>query len=233
MSNSSDLIIKLNNELEILVERYNDTPVSELIQEMNISSSAKNQRSSLTRRLIAYTNMQMLSRMEENDDLVIKSIKLDKYGRLKEAVSFSAFNYCKLVNETWEESSLRVSFYDKIFVFTVYQSNGKEDYMMKVVLWKMPIEILDNGVRMVWEQMRECLMDGNIVKYIDEHERYHSFFPSSTESPYVHVRPHAKDRNDTNRLSVEDKLTGLIKYPKHSFWLNRVYVLRIITKEGL
>lgn len=233
MSSSSDLIIKLNNELEVLVERYNDTPVSKLIQEMNISSSAKNQLSSLTRRLIAYANMQMFSRMEENDDLVIKSIKLDKYGRLKEAVSFPAFNYCKLVNETWEESSLRGSFYNKIFTFTVYQSKEKEDYLKKVVLWQMPIEILDNGVRLVWERMRECLMEGNIVKYIDDCGRYHSFFPSSTESPYVHVRPHAKDRKDTNRLPVEDKLTGLIEYPKHSFWLNRAYVLRIITKEGL
>lgn len=230
MSFSSDTIIKLNNELEVLMERYSDVPVSDLIQEMNISSKSKNLRNSLTRRLISYANMKMLTLMEENDELTIKSIKLDKYGKLKEAVSFPAFDYCKLAAEEWENSSLRKTFYEKMFVFTVYQTRGKEDYLRKIVVWQMPSDVLESGVRKVWEQMRDCLLEGNIVKYIDDSGRYHSFFPSSTENPYMHVRPHAKDRNDTKRLPMQDKLTGLIEYPKHSFWLNRAYVLKIITK---
>lgn len=232
MSITNDSIIKLNGEIEVLLQKYSDTPVSKLMQEMNISSSAKNQFSSLTRRIIAYTNMQLLVQMEDNKQLTIKTVKLDKYGKLKEAVSFPAFSYCQLVNETWEESSLRDYFYNKIIVFTVFQNTGKDACLKKIVLWQMPSDVLEQSVHSVWERMRECLKNGNIVKYIDDHGRYHSFFPSSTENPYVHVRPHARDRNDTNRLPVEDQLTGLIEYPKHSFWLNRAYVLKIISKEG-
>ena len=73
--------------------------------------------------------------------------------------------------------------------------------------------------------------NGNIVKYIDDNGRYFSYFPASSESPYVHVRPHAQNRDDALPLPVADKLTGLMRYPKHSFWLNRSYVLKIISRE--
>lgn len=79
--------------------------------------------------------------------------------------------------------------------------------------------------------MHDLLSQGLVVKYIDDNGRYFTYFPSSAENPYVHVRPHAQDRQDTLPLPVADKLTGLVQYPKHSFWLNRTYILKITTKE--
>ena len=145
-------------------------------------------------------------------------------------MSFPVFQYCEIAEESWESSSLRQIFRDNIFVFAVFQNEGKELFLNRMKVWKMPEEVLEWGVRDVWQKMRDCVTVGRIVKYIDDNGKYFTYFPSSTENPYVHVRPHARNRNDTLPLPVPDKLTGLVEYPKHSFWLNRSYVLKIITE---
>lgn len=232
MQVSEEILTKVNNEIEILIEKYKEVPVSTLMEEIGISSGSKNSLSVLTKRLIAYTELINLSQLEDSDKFKIKTVKLDKYGKLKESMSFPAFKYTDIAEEKWENSGLRGYFSKNILAFTVYQGKGKETYLKKIVLWKMPANVLEEGVRKVWENTQKCILTGEIVKYIDDKGRYYTFFPSSTESPYMHVRPHAQNREDTNLLPVADKLTGLVQYPKHCFWLNRSYVLKIITREG-
>ncbi len=232
MQISEDTLEKVNNEIELLIGNYQETAVSCLLEKMNISAKSKSCLNALTKRLIAYTNLITLSQLDETNYFKIKTVKLDKYGKLKESMSFPAFRYTDIAEEEWENSEFRKYFKKNIVAFTVYQGIGKELYLNKIVLWKMPEEVLEVGVRMVWEKTKECILTGGIVKYIDNNGRYFSFFPSSTENPYMHVRPHARDREDTNLLPVADKLTGLVQYPKHCFWLNRSYVLKIISREG-
>ena len=104
-------------------------------------------------------------------------------------------------------------------------------FLNKIVIWKMPEEILNNEIKAIWEIVRELISTGKIVKYIDENGRFHTFFPSSSDNPYIHVRPHAQSRNDTYPLPVPDIFTGLSEYPKHSFWINRSFILKILEKE--
>lgn len=232
MQISEETLIKVNNEIEVLIEKYKEIPVSCLLDEIGISAKSKNSLNVLTKRLITYTNLFTLAQLDDSNDFKIKTVKLDKYGKLKESMSFPAFKYVDIAEENWQTSGLREYFSNNLFAFTVYQGKGKETYLKKIVLWKMPENVLEDGVRRVWEKTKKCIMAGDIVKYIDDNGRYFTFFPSSTENPYMHVRPHAKDRNDTNQLPVADKLTGLVQYPKHCFWLNRSYVLKIISREG-
>ena len=232
MELSEDILIKVNDEIELLVEQFQDVPVSELVTRFDISSEAKNKLNALCKRLIAYTNLITLSQLDEDNQIVFKTVNLDKYGKLKESMSFPAFKYEELAEEKWESSSLREYFLQHVLAFTVFQGKGKDAFLKKIVLWKMPSDVLENGVKKVWEQTRHCILNGEVVKYIDDNGRYFTFFPASTDSPYMHVRPHAQNRNDTFDLPVADKLTGLVKYPKHCFWLNRAYILKIITREG-
>jgi DNA mismatch repair protein MutH len=147
-------------------------------------------------------------------------------------MSFPVFRYCAILEETWETSGLRALFYEKNFVFVVFQRSGRSLYLKKIIMWQMPLEVLDHGVRQVWQKLYDNLSVGKVVKYIDDNGRYFSYFPSASENPYVHVRPHAQNWNDTFPLPVADKLTGSVCYPKHSFWLNRSYILKIIAKDG-
>lgn len=224
----NDYIAKLNEDIEVFIEEYKDCEVATLYDRFQVNEGAKNRLNALVKRMLAYSVTNLESKLNSDTELCVKTIKLDKYGRLKESMSFPVFKYCDLTQEEWETSFLRRTFSENTFVFTVFMNEGKELYLNKIKLWKMPEDVLDNGVRDAWARMKECVSKGKIVKYIDDNGRYFTFFPSSTENPYVHVRPHALNRNDTFPLPVPDKLTGLTEYPKHSFWLNRSYVLKII-----
>lgn len=220
----------INDDIDRLVESYRDYSANDLARAFGINLDAKNMMSVLIKKLIIQGAPNVASHMD-SEDITIKTIRLDKYGKLKESMSFPVFRYCDIVEETWEASSLRAQFKGKLYVFAVFRIVGKDYHLNKIVLWQMPDEILENGVKPVWQKIKSCLESGNIVKYIDDNGRYFSYFPASSESQYVHVRPHAQNRDDALPLPVADKLTGLMRYPKHSFWLNRSYVLKIISRE--
>ena len=76
----------------------------------------------------------------------------------------------------------------------------------------------------VWEKMVETVSNGEIVKEVTEKGVRKTFFPKKTENRISHVRPHARNKEDTYELPIVDKLTGLTEYTKHCFWLNASYV---------
>lgn len=226
-----EYIVKINQDIQIVIEQYRDDSVSELAEKFDINVSAKNLLNLVTKRLIAYSSSDILGQLNKDEDFCFKTIKLDKYGQLKESMSLPTFKYCDILEETWETSNLREYFKQKIFAFTVYKAIDREQYLNQIVIWKMPMDVLDGSVRSVWEKLYNTLSNGHIVKYIDNNGHYFSYFPASSDNPYVHVRPHAQNRQDTFPLPIADRLTGLVQYPKHSFWINRSYVLKIISRD--
>ncbi|GHC46545.1 hypothetical protein GCM10008083_07000 [Ulvibacter litoralis] len=50
------------------------------------------------------------------------------------------------------------------------------------------------------------------------------YFPKKTENRISHVRPHTRNADDTYKLPLTDKLTGVKEYTKHCFWLNASYI---------
>ena len=227
MEISEEIFVQINDEMDALVNRYKQAPVLELMKEFDLSVDSKNALYNLSKKLISSANPIVLSDLLQKNQIILKTIKLDKYGGLKESMSFPTFKYKHLVDENWMDSSLREIF-KHFFVFVIYQAGKKQLYLKKIILWKMPEEVLDIDVHDVWEKTKQCILSGNIVKYIDKQGRYFTYFPSSSESPYIHVRPHAQNRNDTYDLPVADNVTGLVKYQKHCFWLNRSYLLKSI-----
>lgn len=231
MKISDKRIEKLNQDIEDIICQYRDIPATKLAEMFGVNMGAKNALSVLAYKMVESSGSLVLTQLLSDDDFRFKTVRLDKYGRLKESMSLPVFQYNDIVDETWETSELRNYFYKKIFAFMIFQSEGKELFLNKIILWEMPERVLESSVCEVWKRMHDLLSQGLVVKYIDDNGRYFTYFPSSAENPYVHVRPHAQDRQDTLPLPVADKLTGLVQYPKHSFWLNRTYILKIITKE--
>jgi len=92
----------------------------------------------------------------------------------------------------------------------------------------MPEKTLDEIVKPAFDELKNVLSTGNIVREIKTNKsgkqiRYNNF-PWMTDNPITHVRPHKKDATDTLPLPVTDKLTGLSSYTKQCFWLNNSYV---------
>ena len=76
----------------------------------------------------------------------------------------------------------------------------------------------------VWDKMKTTVSKGEIVKEVTDKGVRKTYFPKKTENRISHVRPHARNADDTYELPIADKLTGLIEFTKHCFWLNASYV---------
>ena len=145
-------------------------------------------------------------------------------------MSLNVFKYVEIAEEVWESSSLRNYFKDNIFVFVVFKKDYKDSKFIDIKIWKMPNDILESEVKHVWNHTKKLVLEGKIVNYIDKRNRYITFFPSKSETKYVHVRPHAQNAEDTLPLPVKDKFTQKEEFVKHSFWLNSTFVKKIVVE---
>ena len=157
----------INQDIESFIEQYREVPVEKLASQFGVNTNAKNVLNPLVRKMLTSNGSPALSLLGNCDDIVIKTVRLDKYGQLKESMSFPVFKYCDLAKETWETSELRNLFFQKIFAFTVFKANGKDMYLSKIIIWEMPMDVLENGVKKAWERMHSCLTEGKIVKYLE------------------------------------------------------------------
>ncbi len=142
----------------------------------------------------------------EKAGITIKTIRLQKSGKPKESMSFPAFKFSDLVNQTWEESALYDTL-NKKFFFIVFQYDKQHVLRFKkVMFWNMSYEdrlFAENA----WNQTRQAVEESN-----PEH------FPKSSSSPVVHVRPHGRNKKDTYELPNGST------YTKQGFWLNAAYI---------
>jgi hypothetical protein len=76
----------------------------------------------------------------------------------------------------------------------------------------------------IWEEMVKTVSNGKIIKEVTDRGVRKTYFPKKSENRISHVRPHARNADDTHELPIADKLTGLTEFTKHCFWLNASYV---------
>jgi hypothetical protein len=157
----------------------------------------------------------------EKADITVKTIRLKENNLPKEDISFPSFKYEELVNEDWEESEFK-DILEKKFLFVFYQFSGEKLILRKAKFWNMPYQdILE--AKKVWEKTKSIVKQGNIVKEVKGGKRTTNF-PGKSFNKVSHVRPHAKNANDTYPLPTRDKIANTYEYTKHCFWLNNSYI---------
>lgn len=183
---------------------------------LNIERKPKNIFSMLTFRMLGINTNKAKEFVKAN--IVVKAIRLDKNGKLKESMSFPAFKFMDLLQQEWYESDLYNTFSETKFLFVVYKMNQNDEYELKgSQFWNMPIDDLEGPVRKVWEETKKIIHEGIIV--CKKGERSTNNLPSMSSNPVCHVRPHGRDRFDTYPLPDGSSFT------KQCFWLNNSYVL--------
>ena len=115
-------------------------------------------------------------------------------------------------------------------MFVVFKKDYNDSKFVGIKVWKMPDDILESEVKSIWNYTKNLVLEGKIVNYIDDRNRYITFFPSKSETKYVHVRPHAQNAEDTLPLPVKDKFTKKEDFVKHSFWLNNTFIKKIVVE---
>ncbi len=157
----------------------------------------------------------------EKAEIQVKTVRLKSNNMPFEDISFPCFKYQELTLEDWDDSSIKAKLEQK-FLFIFFKEIDGKLTLQKAKFWNMPYtDLLE--VEKVWLETKRVVSEGKIVNKIVGAKRYTNF-PSKKYSHVSHVRPHAKNANDTYPLPQQDILTGQVNYTKHCFWLNNSYV---------
>ena len=215
---------------------YGQTP-EEIASQLNFSYNLKAKQwfSQLSQDLVkGVLGVEGKQEVEEfsKADIILKTVRLNDENMPYENISFPAFKYLDLIEEDdWELSDFNERL-EKRFLFVFFKVNDNGDFTLnKALFWNMPYEDREEA-RKVWEHTKSLIRAGEIVKEITPKGMFKTHFPKQKESRVAHVRPHARDKNDTYSLPIPDKLTGKKEYMKHSFWLNNQYIRDSVYLNG-
>lgn len=213
------------------LSRYFGKMEDELISEFGINPSAKARFHLLCAKMLGINGNINDSDEFRKANIELKTIRIEENGIIKEHMSFPHFVYKDIINESWEESDIFNKFYSTKFLFVIFKKTAGKYRLTNVKLWNMPYQDIEKYVKPVFEKTKEVIARGEIVREVQD-GKYFTNFLGSTFNGVCHVRPHDQQGiNKTNKgleLPVQDKVTGLTRYTKHCFWLDRKYVLKQI-----
>ena len=171
----------------------------------------------------------------EKGDIQVKTIRVEENNKIKQSVSFPAFEFTTIYDEHWRTSLFKEKI-EKKFLFLFYKSDGQDYRLNKVMFWNMPY-IDRNEARRIWLKTKKTIQNGSIFKdfAIDKktgkprlsmkgNQIKYNNLPKLSDSIVCHVRPHGADSFSTYPLPIQDKKLKSKEYSKQCFWLNADYV---------
>lgn len=210
---------------------YYGYSVKALMELFDVNSNAKNKLEMIVNRILGIKRNLSDTPEFTKANIKVKTIRVNSNNRIKESMSFPAFKYEEIVKETWEESKTRALFESTKFLFIVFREKNGEFYLDDVMFWNMPVNLIDNNVKKVWDRTVEIVKNGNIVAGYKDNGDRKTNFPSTKFDSVCHVRPHGQNAKDVYSLPTIDKVSGSNVYTKHCFWLNNSYIKSIIIRE--
>lgn len=176
-------------------------------------------------------------------NIVVKAIRIEENGTMKENMSFPAFKYKELIKETWDDSTVHNYFDETRFLFVIFKANGTNYTLKGCQFWNMPIADLEDEVKNGWLKTIDVIKNGVNWKVVEDRNGKKSVknnLLKSTENKVIHVRPHAQKsfyiyadgttigngkKSDTNELPDGRWMTT------HCFWINNDYIIKQIKDE--
>lgn len=168
--------------------------------------------------------------------LVMKTIRVEIDGSIKESMSFENIDYQEVYdNENWTDSRLYEIFSNR-FLFVIFRATGKkilipvakkgknkfereDEYILDdAFFWTMPQDDLSIAQK-YWEDIRKQVLADNI--------RHGAFWTQGLHKKF-HVRPKALKSSDRHISPV----TGLPTARKFCYWFNNEYVKEIIDRHN-
>ncbi len=147
--------------------------------------------------------------------LMMKTIRVQANGRIKEAMSFENINYQEVYdNDDWVESRLYEIFTSR-FLFVVFkeQNTNAGDFLLsKVFFWTMSPDDL-RFAQMYWDNIRNNVLNNTISP--------ENFWTGKLHQKF-HVRPKGRNSDD-----LADNPNGG-KCKKYCYWFNNEYITKIV-----
>lgn len=182
----------------------------EIVDKLKIKeTNAKNKINLICKAILGVSK----NRIEEFEkaDVLMKTIKIEKSGTLKESMSFSQIQFEEIIHEEWEDSYWYNTI-TKRFFFVVFQKNELNQLVFKKVLfWTMPTADIAIA-KSFWLDTQQKIINNDFENFI-----------KISDKRICHVRPKGKDSKDLMKTSH-----GSLE-KKKCYWLNSSYIKEILT----
>jgi DNA mismatch repair protein MutH len=193
---------------------YVGMTVAQAAHSLGIPASAnKSYAAAVVRRAFGATGARSRIKEFEEMGLTLRVARVGADMLPYESLSFPAFRYRELVEERWEESDLLSWIGYMLFVPVRGRTKGtpqEECLLGEPVFWRPSADDLEL-IRREWELYRLEIERGRALE-----------LTPASETVALHVRPHARNREDT------DEAPGVGHVVKKSFWFNRSFVRTIL-----
>ena len=151
--------------------------------------------------------------------LMMKAIRVQANGRIKESMAFENINYKEVYKEEneWIDSRCYDIFTSR-FLFVIFreQTPNSGDYVLdKIFFWTMPPADL-NVAEDYWKNIKQCVNDNHIAP---------EYFWKIGDHKLFHVRPKGRDVEDL----APNPHGG--KARKYCYWFNNEYITNIVNKH--
>ena len=208
---------------------YYDKSIEEICKDLDINLTSKNgflhkNYAQIISSKILGIKDNKLDSIEEfsKANIKFKTIRIEKNGKIKQHMSLETFKYTEIIKETWEESKLRSTFAEQKYLFIVFRYDENDVLRLdKIKLWNMPLSVLDTKLKETWEETVRVIKEGLVIE-VKGNKKYDNM-PASTFNRVCHTRPHAQNSNDTYPLPDGRE------HVKKCFWLDREYILEVIS----
>ena len=169
-------------------------------------------------------------------NIVVKVIRLEENGKMRENMSFPPFKYKELIEEEWESSTLHDYFDETKFLFVVFKRTDDRYTLQGCQLWNMPYVDLNIEIKAGWQKVINTIRGGVRfrLKQTNSGVVVENNLPKKADNRIVHVRPHAQQRyfefidgttiGDGTR-SHANQLPDGTWMPNYSFWINNDYII--------
>lgn len=232
--------------LSALINKLSNKDLKTLSDEfaINFSGSAKSSFNLLVKRVLKVDDKKAIRELEKYG-IEIKTVPVNNDLSPLEAMSFPKFSLVDLLSEKWDvnedeeyDEAVFRSMIDRTFIFLpIIKEKEKGKFKAwktwrvgKPVVWK-PNEQDLMRIREEWEEVKRIVEKGVItknVKYGDSTRQENNLLKSS-QSDYIHIRPHARDSNDLD-IPYFEHTKGKVRISWQSFWLNKDFVKKVLTK---
>ncbi len=203
----------------------------ELSRSLNVTSHAKSRYSMYINRIFKVSSLEKSEEFQKAN-IVVKTMRIQKTGSIKEKMSFAQMNFIEVANTAWEESSVREYFAERRFLFVAFKETEKGYVLDNATFYNFPEPIVDEFIGYTYKRTRKLLSEGNIVKLLTANSKkamiHKTNFVGSKENPICHVRPHGANFNDQSPLPVPDKVTGYKCYERQCFWIDTRFINAVL-----
>jgi DNA mismatch repair protein MutH len=173
---------------------------------MDTSPSAKNFNAIVTKRLFKIPEDVEIEEFKKAG-IVTKTMRVKSSGVPKEHVSFPYFKPMELVEEEWEDASVKSQLSSRFF-FVIYVEDEEGNYRLRDVrFWAMPDDDIEKHAKSVWAETRKRVSSATPKQ-----------MPGASFDEVVHVRPHGRDGTD------DVATPGGWRMTKACFWLHAKYI---------